>query len=427
MVEIGALPLILDVQKHLVGNLESTLLLGRLIMKISLYPELLKDLFVTGWIGIIAKWAQSSDQRLSIPAACALANLDQDSNCKYRYGPDVFILHPMFRSNETAHVDVVLIHGLLGGINYTWKQRTCNEPVTIFGITSSGDSLEILCSKVELINDNPMDKFTLSEDDEESLGSDYQFIMTDLPVSGNFESNEVKFALSGEDLHVRRNALLSGFSYCWPRDWLPQDCKHLRIVGINYDSRLSDWLSWCPLRDSGRKNALAAKADDLLEQLIRGGVGKRPIVWITHSMGGLILKQMLIKGAHQSSDVGLNEFYKNTKSIVFLSTPHMGSPLASFNEASRLLLLPSPEVNELRVNSPALKHLHHDFLNIIKENPIQIVTFVETQNVKITALELEVECVPPIFACKFSVISVFKYIYRQGNFWQIDSQVNLAL
>ena len=36
-------------------------------------------------------------------------------------------------------------------------------------------------------------------------------------------------------------------SVCWPRDWLTQDCRHLRIIGMNYDTNLSMWAPMCPV------------------------------------------------------------------------------------------------------------------------------------------------------------------------------------
>ncbi|EAN86078.1 hypothetical protein C3747_324g17 [Trypanosoma cruzi] len=92
-------------------------------------------------------------------------------------------------------------------------------------------------------------------------------------------------------------------------------------------------------------------AADLAERLLSDavGVGRRPLVFIAYSFGGLVIKQMIIlaakvvnlhhaekrtkvdeegKGYHGS---GLSEelFLRSIRGIVFYATPHFGSPIAS--------------------------------------------------------------------------------------------------
>jgi len=95
------------------------------------------------------------------------------------------------------------------------------------------------------------------------------------------------------------------------------------------------------------RRTIDARSDELLNALERAGVGSRPIVWVAHSMGGLLVKQLLIK-ASKSTDPNTSAIVSNSKAVLMLSVPHGGSPVATLNPTARFLLYPSVEVEELR-------------------------------------------------------------------------------
>lgn len=67
------------------------------------------------------------DVRISIPAARALANLQNEEESYKRH---LYLLYPNYVGNKKPKVDVVFVHGLLGGVFFTWRQRTKTD-VTI--------------------------------------------------------------------------------------------------------------------------------------------------------------------------------------------------------------------------------------------------------------------------------------------------------
>lgn len=77
-----------------------------------------------GWIGVLAEWAVSEDQQLSLLAGLCLANLDRDEHSNPLYGRHVLPLYPTHRVHYPKSVDVVFVHGLLGGVLSTWRQRS---------------------------------------------------------------------------------------------------------------------------------------------------------------------------------------------------------------------------------------------------------------------------------------------------------------
>ncbi|KAM9155749.1 protein SERAC1 isoform 3-T3 [Pangshura tecta] len=132
------------------------------------------------------------------------------------------------------------------------------------------------------------------------------------------------------------------YSECWPKTWLASDCPSLRIVSVEYDTHLSDWKTKCPIED--HRKSIAYRSNELLTKLRVAGVGDRPLVWVSHSMGGLLVKKMLVDA---SKNPEMDKIVNNTRGIIFYSVPHHGSQLAEYSMNARYLLFPSVEVKEL--------------------------------------------------------------------------------
>ena len=87
------------------------------------------------------------------------------------------------------------------------------------------------------------------------------------------EEKPAQAALSTEDLH-------------WPRDLLPRDCSTARILVWGYDSHITKGYS------SSNKGNIFAHSKDLLYSLRRDKPPRRPIIFVAHSLGGLIVKEV---------------------------------------------------------------------------------------------------------------------------------------
>eukprot|EP00076_Gallus_gallus_P019315 XP_015139704.1 protein SERAC1 isoform X2 [Gallus gallus] len=163
------------------------------------------------------------------------------------------------------------------------------------------------------------------------------------------------------------------YSQCWPKTWLASDCPALRIISVEYDTRLSDWKAKCPVEP--HRTSIAYRSNELLEKLRAAGIGERPLVWVSHSMGGLLVKKMLVDA---SKNPEMDKIVNNTRGVIFYSVPHHGSQLAEYSISARYLLFPSVEVKELSKDSPALKVLNDDFLSFAKDKKFPVLSFAET-------------------------------------------------
>ncbi|CAJ0916286.1 unnamed protein product, partial [Mesorhabditis belari] len=150
-------------------------------------------------------------------------------------------------------------------------------------------------------------------------------------------------------------------SECWPKDWLPLDINDsMRILGVNYPSYL--------LHSSGAVDSLPQRAERFVKQLSSAGIGSRPVVFICHSMGGLLAKKMLLDS---------EELRKNTVGVLFIATPHRGSPIAEWGDYN-FPFTPSEDVRFLHSKNQQNEKLNQDFGTISKEIPV-IASMIETK------------------------------------------------
>uniref|UniRef100_A0A0N5BT12 DUF676 domain-containing protein n=1 Tax=Strongyloides papillosus TaxID=174720 RepID=A0A0N5BT12_STREA len=138
---------------------------------------------------------------------------------------------------------------------------------------------------------------------------------------------------------------------CWPADWLLPEIN-IPTRGIATDYLSSFWYQKVNASD------VTKLVTNLERQFHEAGIGKRPVIFIAHSLGGILLKQILINNP---------EIRKKTLSVLFMAVPHRGSPLSKFFGR---LPLTSNEVKFLKPYSEAISKVHKDFLNIRGDIPI---------------------------------------------------------
>ncbi|WAN69851.1 hypothetical protein BJP36_37800 [Moorena producens JHB] len=156
----------------------------------------------------------------------------------------------------------------------------------------------------------------------------------------------------------------------WPV-WLGNDQLGLNIWSFGYDAEGTHWKnnSSMPLFD---------QASNLLDCLDIHDLGKRPLVFITHSLGGLLVKKMLSSALTFQKQAIL----KQTKGIVFLATPHTGSHLANLIDNIGVLAQTTVSVKELKAHHPQLRELNEWYRENVRSLGIATKVYYETQPVK---------------------------------------------
>lgn len=412
LLNVGALPVLIELVHYFESNSKMLSEIFSIMSYLSAVPGALKALHTSGWVGVLAKWSRHSDASLALPCVKALANLDADSLDSTAYPQRVFPLHPPFRSNGDYKADIIFVHGLLGTIYVTWRQRDSFKLESqIVGTPIPNTFWSSLCSNIGWNGSSKVEDTKseipetshlksesysnhldgLQKEDFAMLGSDFEYVLADLPTSA-LRSKQEPYSVFGVKGLTEELSKEGPYSRCWARDWLPNDCPNVRVLGINYTTTLSQWFPKCP--NQNMKAKMADRSIEYMLMLHEVGVGKRPIIWVTHSMGGLLVKKMLIS-AFESENKDLHNIFRNTKAIVFFSCPHLGSEVADLKMPTEKLFWPSLEVQELRYRSPALVDLHLRFLQLLEVSRMTILSFAETKATSVTAMRVPVNFVQP--------------------------------
>jgi hypothetical protein len=77
---------------------------------------------------------------------------------------------------------------------------------------------------------------------------------------------------------------------CWPKDFLPQDIPKARVMTFGYDvdtAKVIDTASNATLRNHG-----AALIYDLAMDRSDEKAERRPLIFVAHSLGGLVVEQV---------------------------------------------------------------------------------------------------------------------------------------
>ncbi|KAE9372043.1 hypothetical protein N431DRAFT_482911 [Stipitochalara longipes BDJ] len=165
----------------------------------------------------------------------------------------------------------------------------------------------------------------------------------------------------------------------WLRDFLPKDVK-ARVMVFGYDATAAFGNGVAGIKEHAR-----GLLGGLVERRGRNLEAKRPLIFIGHSLGGLVIKQALVIA---EQEMPYKKIYNSTLGIIFFGTPHQGSSLANYATAiTRTLLVlankPNAELLEsLRKGSPALKKLGDDWKTHHERRPYDVVSFYETRTMK---------------------------------------------
>jgi hypothetical protein len=149
--------------------------------------------------------------------------------------------------------------------------------------------------------------------------------------------------------------------------WLSEAMPDLGIWTMGYHASPSHW--W------GHSMPFVDRAKNALQHLRARGVGDRKLIFITHSLGGIIVKQMA-RYAFDSHD----PLVSRINGVAFLATPHTGSGLANILALTKILRL-TPLSRSLAASDPQLRDLDDWYRKNFRSLGIQNLVLIEKQGV----------------------------------------------
>ncbi|KAK8852144.1 Vegetative incompatibility protein HET-E-1 [Apiospora arundinis] len=179
-------------------------------------------------------------------------------------------------------------------------------------------------------------------------------------------------------------------TWSWDRDpanfWLPwlsndADLSRSRVFTYGYDASLTGPYTTVNILDFAKDLLFRMKTYSGSNSSDRTPIGTLPIVFVAHSMGGLVVKKAYILG---KTDPQYTDMITRICAIVFLATPHKGSQLA---QTLNTILKAAPGggskafVADLEKNSGALQDINEQFRHMC--GGLELVSFYETMKTSI--------------------------------------------
>ncbi|KFY69545.1 hypothetical protein V496_00165 [Pseudogymnoascus sp. VKM F-4515 (FW-2607)] len=228
---------------------------------------------------------------------------------------------------------------------------------------------------------NPLGDYQIEMGDDIDISFDQHFFgFTQLytPKLGSPTTADV-IAITGLDGHAYGSWRGKGnLGRMWLRDFLSKDLPCCRTMIYGYNSKLSSH-GINTIMDYGREFLEAIKRIRHTKEL-----RERPLFFIAHSFGGVILGHCLVKAVQtdERDNATIAALHKATYSILFFGAPHKGLVIddiqrmvAGKDQHPRMELL-----EQIKLKSDLLMYQLADFKNLIRDR--KIVSFYEGQQTR---------------------------------------------
>lgn len=171
----------------------------------------------------------------------------------------------------------------------------------------------------------------------------------------------------------------------WPH-WLAADLPQLNVFTLGYPA--SVFAQWAK-----KEMNLYDRAKNVLETLAAYEFGGRPIIFVCHSLGGLLVKQIL-RTARESTDEDWRKVGECCVGVIFIATPHSGSSLANLLKHF-VHGFTSVHVDKLLSDNAELKELNESFRALCHMSSMTVAVYHEKYLTKKSLLVVDEKSADP--------------------------------
>ncbi|KAH6656115.1 hypothetical protein BKA67DRAFT_676176 [Truncatella angustata] len=159
-----------------------------------------------------------------------------------------------------------------------------------------------------------------------------------------------------------------GRAIAWPPDFLPAKLPEARLLTFGYDAYIVQ-------KTVASSNRLVDHAANLLNDLTNErsspDASRRRIIFVAHSLGGLVCKEAILQ-SRNNPEVHLRRVFDSVIGIAFMGTPHKGSWMADWSKipASALGLVKSVNKSLLEIletDDQLLESIQSRFWSMVRE------------------------------------------------------------
>ncbi|QDU26269.1 hypothetical protein ETAA8_13460 [Anatilimnocola aggregata] len=154
--------------------------------------------------------------------------------------------------------------------------------------------------------------------------------------------------------------------FYWPK-WLSAQVPDVCVWSLDYDAASSRW--------QGSPMPTTDRAVNLLDQMELKGIGQRPVIFICHSLGGIVTKNMLREAA-TLREPKYEIIAHQTKGVAFLATPHSGSDAGALPKLFKIYCR-TDLVDSLDRNNSALRDINTWYASNVSYFNIKTLALVE--------------------------------------------------